>query len=95
MSKKVVFIISLAIVCISLILIVAYNLGYNGIAKNSENQPQNGSPDLPEGPEFVIPESPIGTLGLISALVAAFWMFAIANKRKIGRKLTVINALWL
>ena len=82
MSKKILLVISLAIVCISLILVVSYNLYYNGVAKNSENQPQNNPSDLPEGPEFVIPESPIGTLGLMSALAAAFGIFAIANKRK-------------
>ena len=82
MSRKILSIISLALVCISQILVVSYNLHYNNIAKSSESQPQNNPPDLPEGPEFVIPESPIGTLGLISALAAGFGMFAIMKKRK-------------
>ena len=82
MSKKILLAISLALVCLSLILVVSYNLYYNGVAKNSESQPQDNPSDLPEGPEFVIPEGPIGTLGLVSALAAAFGIFAVANKRK-------------
>jgi len=82
MSRKILSIISLALVCISQILVVSYNLHYNNIAKSSESQPQSNPPDLPEGPGFVIPESPIGTLGLISALAAGFGMFAIMKKRK-------------
>jgi len=82
MSKKILLAISLALVCLSLILVVSYNLYYNGVAKNSESQPQVNPSDLPEGPEFVIPEGPIGTLGLVSALAAAFGIFAVANKRK-------------
>lgn len=82
MSKKMLLAISLALVCLSLILVVSYNLYYNGVAKNSESQPQDNPSDLPEGPEFVIPEGPIGTLGLVSALAAAFGIFAVANKRK-------------
>ena len=82
MSKKMLLAISLALVCLSLILVVSYNLYYNGVAKNSESQPQDNPSDLPEGPEFVIPEGPIGTLGLVSALAAAFGIFAVASKRK-------------
>ena len=78
MSKKRLYIISLIIVCISQILL--FSSTFNGIGKNVESPPQSNPPEIPEGPEFVIPESPLGTLALISALAAAFGVFALAKR---------------
>jgi hypothetical protein len=49
--------------------------------KTSRDQPESTPPEIPEEPELVIPESPIGLLGLISALVAAFGLFAVMKNR--------------
>ena len=53
-------------------------------ALNNSAAPQillDTNPVVPEGPGLVVPENPIGTLGLISGLAAAFVVFAIAKKR--------------
>ena len=80
MSGKKLVIIAFAFVCI--ILAVSYFVSYSDVPGNTESPPQNNPSDIPEGPEFVIPESPVGTLGLIGVLAAALGTFAIANKRK-------------
>ena len=88
MSWKKLLLVLAALFCI---ILAVFYMGYHNIGKNAENQPQkippetqpqDNPPDLPEGPEFVVPESPIGTLGLISALATAFGIFAITKKRK-------------
>ena len=86
MSRKRLLIIIITIVCVLLILIAAYNINTN-TPKTSENPPPNNSPEenLPES-IFVIPENPVGTLGLISAIATALAVFAIANKRKKASK---------
>jgi len=81
MSRKSLLIILLAVVSIFLILIVSYGFN-NNIAKSSENSPQNNPPESPEEPLFVIPENPVGTLGMISALAAAFVIFASIKKKR-------------
>jgi len=58
------------------------NAGAQSQPQNTESQPQSNPLESLEGPELVIPESPIGTLGLISALAAGFGIFAIMKKRK-------------
>jgi len=83
MSSKRWFVISLALVCISQILL--FSFGYfntSGGGVSSEEPPQNNPPEIPESPVFVVPESPIGTLGLTIALAAAFGVFAVVKKRK-------------
>lgn len=44
------------------------------------SQPQ-ATPPPSEAPELVIPEAPLGILGLISALAAGFGIFAMTKKR--------------
>ncbi len=81
MSRKRLYVISLVIVCSSQILL--FSSTFNGIDKSVESSPQNNPPEIPEGPEFVIPESPLGTLALISAFSAAFGVFALSKKGRL------------
>ena len=58
-------------------------MSYRNISENTEdNQLQSNPHENPEEPQLVIPESPIGTLGLVNALAAGFGMFAILKKRR-------------
>ncbi|TRZ53363.1 MAG: hypothetical protein D4S01_01505 [Dehalococcoidia bacterium] len=77
--KKLAFLV--AIVCLSLILTASYLFNQNNIAK-SEPQPQSDFAEAPGGSLLVIPESSIGTLGILGALAGAFGMFVILKKRK-------------
>jgi len=79
MPKRKSLLILLAILCLALVL--SYTLiNYNPAQNTEVNQPQS-TPPPSEGPELVIPEAPLGILGLISALVVAFGIFAMAKKR--------------
>jgi hypothetical protein len=80
MSKRKSLLILLAIICSAVVFF--YAIKGNNMAQNTgENQPESNSPPSEE-PEFVVPESPLGTLALISALAAGFGIFIIKNKRK-------------
>lgn len=80
MSKKIMLLVICTIILI--VLVASYSMNYRNIPKNTEdNQPQNNPPENTEEPQLVIPESPIGALGLISALAAGFGMFIIMKKR--------------
>ena len=84
MSKKATLLIALAVILI--VLTASYTINYYNTAQNtgetpSQNPPEE-PPETPEGPQFVIPESPLGTLGLISALAAGFGMFTIIMKKR-------------
>ena len=80
MSKRKSLLILLAIICLAIVLF--YAIYGNNMAQNTgENQPESNSPPSEE-PEFVVPESPLGVLGLISALSAGFGMFRIMKKRR-------------
>jgi len=70
-------------IIILIVLVAFYFMSYRNISENTEdNQPQSNPPESTEEPQLVIPENPIGTLGLISALAAGFGMFAILKKRR-------------
>jgi hypothetical protein len=82
----------LALACIIIAVFTA--VYYNATENVEENQPQGNSPEIPEEsqipeepeipeePQLVIPESPAGTLGFITALAAGFGTFTIMKKRK-------------
>jgi len=80
MFKRKSLLILLAIVCLAVVLFYAI-YGNNMAQTTGENQPESNSPPS-EKPEFVVPESPLGVLGLISALAAGFGIFVIMNKRR-------------
>jgi hypothetical protein len=91
-SKKKLLLSLLAVACIFIAVFTA--VYYNTTENIEENQPQGNSPEIPEEsqipeepeipeePQLVIPESPVGTLGLITALAAGFGTFTIMKKRK-------------
>jgi len=80
MSRRKNLLILLIPVCIATILAYAiYN--YSALTLSTqENQPQNPPPS--EGPELEVPESPLGTIGLITAITAAFGLFAVIKQKK-------------
>ena len=60
------------------ILIISLAISmYNAPAAKEKPSPEN----LDGQPEFVIPESPVGTLGIVATLAAALGMFVIGKKR--------------
>lgn len=81
MSKKIMLLVICSVVFI--VLVASYFMNYRNVPEGSENnQPQNNPSEDTEEPQLVIPESPIGTLGLISALAAGFGMFTIMKKKR-------------
>ena len=81
-SKKT-FACVIALALVFIILATFYIMNNpNTIQSTEEDQPQNNPPESPEEPQLVVPESPIGTLGLISALAAGFGIFTIMKKRR-------------
>lgn len=77
--KKVTFLV--AIICLSLILGLSSLLNSNNIAK-SEPLSQSDIAEAPSGSLLVVPESPIGTLGVLAVLGAAFGLFVTIKRRK-------------
>jgi hypothetical protein len=79
MSKRKTLLILLTIICLVIVVLsTIYN--YSPTQATQEDEPQSNT--LPsEGPEFVVPESPMGTIGLISALAAASAIFALKKKK--------------
>ena len=71
----------ITIVSILSILIAAYYLNI-GIATNNGENPPTPTEEVPPGGFFVVPETPLGTLGLISATATAFIVLALNKKRK-------------
>lgn len=73
---------------IGIILTLLYVLNGLRVPQSTTAQTTEGDPmqnDLPENinrPEFVIPEAPLGTLGLISAIAMGFGAFTLISKRR-------------
>jgi hypothetical protein len=80
-SRKKMLLSAILLGCIIVVISFAA-IYYNTSGNPEETQPQGSSPENAEGPLLVIPESPTGTLGLISALAAGFGMFTIVKKRR-------------
>lgn len=76
----------LAVLLALLALLLVYyrlNVAQNTGAKNTEDtQLQNDAQDKPKGPVLVVPENPLGIIGLMSAFAAGLGIFGIAKKRK-------------
>lgn len=79
MSSRKLLILIVGVFCV--ISVVIYYMNYGNLPQNEGNQPLS-DPNTPEGSVFVIPESPLGTLGLISALAAALGLFALGKKKQ-------------
>jgi hypothetical protein len=87
MTKKKKLLLPIAIICliISITTIIALSNQPSGTIQNTgqiDDTSKVPEPTKePDGPLFVVPESSLGTLGLVSALMAAFGLFAIKNKK--------------
>jgi hypothetical protein len=84
MSKKKILYLLLAVASIAIILALLLSLNAP-TGSGTQNPPANSG--KPEEPIFVIPENPLGTIGLLSALAVAFGIFAL--KHKAARKGTL------
>ena len=75
---------SIIIIALALILIAtSYVVNNRGtIQAGGKDQPQGDSTQKPKEPVLVVPENPLGVLGMISAFVAGLGMFIITKKRK-------------
>jgi hypothetical protein len=86
MPKKKKLLLSIVAMCliISVMTIVALSNQSSGVTQGNPEQTETGETeptDDPEGPLFVVPENTLGTIGLISALMIGFGVFAIKNKK--------------
>jgi len=98
MSRKRLLTIIFTIICLLAILLFVYSFTYqmphdsetppqdvgDGISPKTETstQPNTNGGTTNDGNLFVIPESPVGTLGLVSAVAIAFGLFALLKKRE-------------
>ena len=85
MPRKYLLTTTFTIICLIAILLFAYNLMLQPkIGDNPEAQ--NEGPDNTDimngGNMFVIPESPLGTFGIISISTLALGLFALKKRRK-------------
>jgi hypothetical protein len=80
LSKKRMLLIAFA--AILMFIAAIYLTSYNDIAQSTADAPSPNSLENPEGFLFAVPESPVGTLGMIGALAAAFVMFTIIMKKR-------------
>jgi len=81
MSKKKRLPVLVAIVCVAIVLLYLINRYTTAQSIAQNNPPQNNSPS-PEGNLLVVPESQLGTAGLISALAASLAIFIMMKKGK-------------
>ncbi len=73
-KKKSIFILTLLGLSVILIIFALYSGTSNVTSIEAPSE-------IPAGPSFVVPENPLGTLGLVGGLIAAVIVFVIAKKR--------------
>lgn len=74
-----------ALLALLALLLVLYRLNFaqNTVANNSEEiQAQDDTQDEPKGPVLVVPENPLGIIGLMSAFAAGLGIFGITKRKK-------------
>jgi hypothetical protein len=74
-----------AIICLISIFTLAYNLTVQSTPTETtgpENETPLNSKPLERDDLFVAPESPLGTLGLVSTSAIAFGLYALKKRRK-------------
>lgn len=75
----------IALLLLFLIGIVLFLVLYDPFPRNPNNNeipPANGSSDNTNVPKFVVPENPLGTLGIVAAFAAAVGAFGLLKKGK-------------
>lgn len=87
LERTTLLVVLIAIILTAIFLAIAYlaTTNYYVRAHTTEytegDEPEDNLPEIP-GPLFVVPESPLGTLGLISALAAGFAIYTIIKKSR-------------
>jgi len=83
-SKKATLLFAFLLIAIIIGSILTINYyGPRPSANDNQQEQENNPPENPDESLLVIPESPLGTLGIIVALIAAFSAFAVVKKRRI------------
>ena len=86
MQRKYRFVTIAGIVSILVIVLYAYNLTAGQPVLGSSSPLENENPDnleiLNEENMFVVPESPLGTFGIVCSCALALGLFAIKKRRK-------------
>jgi len=79
-KKRLLPLLLLALLCISAIIlfVATFSSTQAGIIE----QPQGNTDTKPPAETFVVPENPLGILGLMSALAVAFGIFNFKKKRQ-------------
>jgi hypothetical protein len=81
--RRKLFVIGVCIACILLVLILASSFLNNG--NTATQSPPSNMETLnpnPKEPLLVVPENPLGTLGIVSSLVAAIGLYVFVKKEK-------------
>ncbi len=83
MSKRKILL--LALLLMFLALLTLYMLNFRAPAQSTLANPPpiDNNPENPKAPVLVVPENPLGTLGMISALAAGFGLFVMTKKKKL------------
>ena len=82
MTRKKTFAAVLLLLCLLIIPVALYTLTLSGAASRNENEIPDDLDDIEGGSMFVVPEIPIGTLGLLSSSITALGLFALYNRRR-------------
>jgi len=86
MSKRKILL--FALILLFLVLSTLYLLNYRTpndttlASPPPQNNPTSDGESTPKGPVLTVPESPIGTIGMISALMAGLGLFATTKRKK-------------
>lgn len=83
MSKKKILLL-VTTICVALTLIIALNMLNASPQTQDNSQPTTPitSATTPDETVFVVPENPVGTVGIVTAIAAAFTLFTAIKKRK-------------
>ena len=82
MTRKKTFVAILLLLCLLIIPVALYTLAPSGAASSNDDEIPDDLDDIEGGRLFVVPEIPIGTLGLVSASISALGLFALLNRRR-------------
>ena len=85
MRRKRLALLSLTIILLASMLIVVYALGNNPTQPPEEIPPANSLNDEIPDLIFVVPETPIGTLGLLGAMAIALGIFATIKTKRVAK----------
>lgn len=83
MSKIILIILTISVVIgVSLAIIFGFNLNEAKEGKSQQNLPEEQNPPETPSPQLVIPQTPLGTIGVFSAIAIALGCYLMIKKRK-------------